>query len=840
MNSISKDPWQSSMRDEVRYPPERTGRSTSLSVAPVNHRPYHGIDILEPTNDEPSSPGRLRSFSSRVKRNSATDKHVSEITTSSGSSSRLSATSDKNSWNRSMESLGLSRNPSQRSVSAAVPSHDRPDSAQFFSKGIFHRRGRLRRESSDQGGPNPTPNPNPNPNASQDTAEMPTDTAYPFMQSVFSRRRALRGEQSGLATSKKLQISGPYNFQHLTHTRKDSVPDLNRSNRMELVSEFSEMRPRRPSMESLQHEDSPFRNFSSESFFRQDDSAGLNSNGSQSRETRLQQPPPSPPSPKSRVNPIQSQNQGRPPRPPRSPTETDFGPPMQHPPPRTSSRISTRHKRFDSTATAVIDRPGSTTGFRRPQPFTPSSPNKLPVPPSPPRASSKSSLDQEMTTEPQQELLHAITTPDDEAWPLSNSISSLPDVPEEEEHHVPARVGRMMSVVSPSSSLRGSISAPLLRQMSIKHTSKRSPSNASDTLGIFGTSAHYASRGDIYEDCSFEETIYEGWEDDIDYCYEHEAEADCDFAWERPSYDATRGREMGGHRTSGTHTQTVFLSGRLSSGLLSPGSFFDLPALSPASQSSNGTRHEAITPTNMAVPVTSNFSLPRRESSAHHLRADSRAHSPECNFKEVQGFTISPSLLIPSDYHQQMIQYERDELEDSDNDEDLLIQGPLLNEGPILKFGNSLKPSNARSSASTTDSVYSEHSLTSSRHKSTNSTSTAYTRWTGSSTSSWHSTKPTSDNGHAANVSPAKVSVFPKFSDEAVSPQDSGREKHSRTQSHACLLMRATPDAVSAAESKPAKETIRTRGRARTTSRSHTAPQFALFPAVAAAPGGRV
>ncbi|RCI10923.1 hypothetical protein L249_5335 [Ophiocordyceps polyrhachis-furcata BCC 54312] len=30
------------------------------------------------------------------------------------------------------------------------------------------------------------------------------------------------------------------------------------------------------------------------------------------------------------------------------------------------------------------------------------------------------------------------------------------------------------------------------------------------------------------------------WEDDIDYCYEHEAEADCDFPWDRPSLETAR------------------------------------------------------------------------------------------------------------------------------------------------------------------------------------------------------------------------------------------------------------------------------------------------------------
>ncbi|XXH04915.1 hypothetical protein Hte_011337 [Hypoxylon texense] len=862
--SISKESRQRPTRERVSPAPE-TGRAsaTTSPTMPV-HSLHHSIgDLLEPAIEGPPSPERIRAFSNQMKRNSSSDKHRSELTTSSGSSSRLSATSDRPSWNPSLESLSLSRNPSQRSVSSSVPSRERPDSVQIFGKAIFNRRGKMRRERSDQSS-----------HSSLDAPEMPIDTVstalkdQPFIQSVFARRRALRGE-SVAPTQRKLQISGPYNFQHLTHTPKDSVPDLDRTNRIELVSEFSSIRPRRPTDASVnsaiaQHDELQFTGFSSETFFHQEDpSAGLNaiSNGAQSRQKDLPSPPPPPVPPMRLSKRTLSQDKIRipPPRPPRSPTDSGFKSPIP-PPPRTSSRGSLRRDGVDSLLMSSRDRPLTSTGFRKPQPFSPTSPKAL-------RSAPLSHISP--VTESSQEaaaasgkFAQAITTPDEAAWPLANNIKQLPDVPEEDEHHSIHRPSRM-SVASNHSSLRGSISVPLLRQLSLKQSPQRPPSNASDTLGRFDFSniqriPRVGSRDDNLAD----DASPLNWEDDIDYCYEHEAEANCDYAWERPSIDIVRGDDVDDVRKLGDQTETIVTFGGFSPRMLSPGST-DVPALSPASQISNMTQHEAVTPTNLAVPVTSNFSLPRRDSSAQLLREGSRTHSPETTFKESQGFSLSPSLLIPNDYHQEMLQYEREELQDSEDDEDFLIQGATLDDGPIMKFGKGIAPSNnIRSSASTTDSAYSE---TSSRHKSTTSNSTAYTRWTGSSTSSWQTTRdstqhvlPTKPAAAAAAVvedgrttitttttttasiaSPTKVIVLPKYDEEVTLKLDPSREKHARTQSHAGLLMR---NASPTAEARPtAKEPLRTRRRARTTSRSHASPQFALFPSIApTAPGNRI
>ncbi|KAI1213439.1 uncharacterized protein F4807DRAFT_265137 [Annulohypoxylon truncatum] len=831
--SYNKEPPQR----PARSPPENSRPSTACSpTAPVFQVRNGFGDLIEPAIDGPPSPERLRALSSQMKRDSNAGMHQSEGT-SSGASSRLSATSDRRSWNQSLESLHLSRNPSQRSTSSGMPTRERTDSVQFFSKGMFSRsRGRLRRESSDQGGSN----------SSLDASEMPTDAMpkdQPFISSVFARRRALRGESSSPAPQKKLQISGPYNFQHLTHTRKDSVPNIDRTNHLELVSEFSDMRPRRPTNASLsgaQQSESQFTAFPSETFYHQEDpSAGLYVDGAQSRDKALPPSPPPPPPSMRYAKRSQSQDKIRyaPPRPPRSPPpESDDVTSPILPPPRTSSRISARHARYDSltmarmAATQLAERPATSTGFRKPEPFAPTAPTspkdispkgyspKGLRPPPPSRATPMvESVEEEMES---QMLPRAISTPDDAAWPLANNVTALPDVPEEEEHHAQSRPSRM-SVTSNHSSLRGSVSVPLLRQMSMTQSPQRPPSNASDTLGLFN--AQRLMRTGTGDEYLADDLDRDNWEDDIDYCYEHEAEADCDYAWERPSCDIARG----GHAET-IITFTGPFGGSLSNDLLSPGNS-DVPALSPASQTSNMDKHEAITPT--TVPVTSNFSLPRRENSSQFLRVHKRTQSPETNFKESQGFSLSPSLLIPNDYHQQMLRYEREELQDSE-DEDFLIQGNTFDDQPIMKFGKTV---NARSSASTTVSTLSEHSMTSSRHKSTNSTSTAYTRWTGSSTSSWTQQpilpKAINDSTLPVITSPTAV-VAPTTFEEMAVKEEKPAEKHARTQSHAGLLMRSNYDAAPPAEQKPAKEPIRTRRRARTTSRSHASPQFALFPAV--------
>ncbi|KAI1340439.1 hypothetical protein F5Y15DRAFT_414766 [Xylariaceae sp. FL0016] len=766
----------------------------SITAIPGHQATRSLHTLFEPALDGPPSPERIRAFSKQVKLQANGDKHKSQMTTSSGSSSLRSATSDRYSWDRSLENISLSRNASQRSTSAGVPSRDlkdRPESVQIFGKAIFQRRAKLRRGYSEQ-----------NTSSSSCSTEIPVDSGsvlpkdQHLFQAMFARRKTMKAEIE--ASQKKLHISGPYNFQHLTHTEKESLPGLESATSLDLASEFSSMRPLRTtdaSMISIYPEDIHFANFSSESFHtHKDPSAGStvkhdgSSSLAQSCQKRL---PPTPPCPPGLTRRTTSQEKIRfaPPRPPRSPVEYTSPTSPIPPPPRTSSRASVCHEGFNS-------------GFRQPQPFILQPTGSRPDPGS--QVSSARIQTNGSEVVEQSALVHP--PPDGAAWPLPNGLCSLPDVPEEEENHV-IRGKSRVSIASNHSSLRGSVSVPLLRQISLSHGNARPPSTASDTLGKFDLfAAQRALRAGMQEEFMDDELDFDNWEDDIDYCYDHAAEANCDYAWERPSCDVSREDEVEDNRAPASDRSR----GPIPS-LLSP-EMSDTPALSPASQISNATQQEAITPTVQAAPTTSNFSLPRRDSSAQ-LQRDSQPHSRASSFKESQGFNLSPTLLIPNDYHQQMLRYEREELRERELDDDFAS----------FNFGKSMALSQARSSASTTDSA-------------AFSTSTAFTRWTGSSSSSWQAhvddlqnvvTKSPRENDHSF---PKPTLVTLPESEQAVLPVSPlETASHARAQSDADLLVMGAP--------KSAKEPLKTRRRARTTSRSHNnaPPQFALFPQV----GGR-
>jgi hypothetical protein len=796
-------------------------------------------DLLQPAVDGPPSPERLRALNKQMQQASVAEKHQSQQTTSSGSSSLLSVTSDRPSWDHSPEHISVSRRSSQRSNSGSMPARERPESVQIFGKSFFNRsKGKLRKESSDQGSSN----------SSLHSAELALDThtpsvtsndQQPFLNTMLARRRTYKVENE--VPNRKVKISGPYNFQHLTHTDKEEVPDLDRSHRMDLVPEFSDMRPSRPrrptdaSLKGFKADELHFSNFSSEALLVQEDpSAGLHiankfdprqsprSNPGQAWQKQVSPPP----VPTRSVKRAQSQEQMRfaPPRPPRSPIEHRYASPI--PPPRLSSRSSMRSDGIDPSYSPALQRPATSSGFRSPKPFV-SSPS-LEIPESLVVShTSPASIEQDAATGIHR-FSHAITTPDETAWPLSAGIAvtPLPDVPEEEENYFMSKRSRA-SVASNSSSLRGSHSVPLLRQLSQSHQAaassiQRPPSSASETLGKFDLFAAQRALRSTSEDGSVcDDLVRESWEDDIDYCYDHAAEADCDYAWERPSCDMRREEDHDDARPLGNEG--------IGSCLLSPSDRFDVPALSPASQISNATLNEALTPTGLITPQASNFSLPRRDSSALLLRGHVRQPSHTDNFKESQGFNLSPTLLIPNDYHQQMLLHERGELREADEDAYLAQTSPSG-----LEFGKSAMALQARSSASTTGSVLSEHSAATSRHQSNTSTSTAFTRWTASSTSSTIEGWQASNEDKEHSLAKFEKSIMAPLAelDESYVKRDHSRE-HARAQSHAELLMaKSAPDVGASGSNKTTKETLKTRRRAKTTSRSQplTPPAFGLFP----------
>ncbi|KAG7115434.1 hypothetical protein HYQ44_007619 [Verticillium longisporum] len=479
----------------------------------------------------------------------------------------------------------------------------------------------------------------------------------------------------------------------------------------------------------------------------------------------------------------------------------DIIPPI--PPPRISSRTSTRYDATDSLIAGSWDRPLTGGGFRQPKPFPlPAESDTLPTTAGELLAARSAEL--ESPSSPT--FPHAITTPDDAAWPLTTSSTTfayetaLADVPEEDEQHVASRRSRL-SLASNNSSLRGSHSVPMLRlsaQLQAAQLQSKDPhrpmSGASDTLGRFDMiAAQRALKAALHETSEVEILPRESWEDDIDYCYEHEAEADFEYAWDRPSLDGDRDEEDHSVDLDATATTASYsfcvdedIEGvqPLSVGLQSvPARHFDIPALSPVSQASTATGHEAITPTVPLMPTT---------------------------FKESHGFNLSPSLLIPGDFQQQMVMAESRVDEYSDE---------MLSSGA------------ARFSYGTDAPVALSTSGLDERHISADSNLTALTRYTsGTAFEAW--------NPKALDtVDPASLEydeVPPLASPKSPkSPWSDGGDVMSRSMGdirdeERRIAASAGRDSV---QSTRNKETYRhRRQRAHTTSLSTPAGGYALFP----------
>ncbi|KAK3296002.1 uncharacterized protein B0H64DRAFT_460874 [Chaetomium fimeti] len=498
-----------------------------------------------------------------------------------------------------------------------------------------------------------------------------------------------------------------------------------------------------------------------------------------------------------------------PPRPPRSPVD-QFAPNGIS---RGPSRVlGGRHERFDS-----IDRPQTSASFRGQPPYA--------DPGSPPATSYGYTPDMDVIHE---HAYSASMSPHDDAnWPLpcpSSTASeyTLPNVPEEDENAVATKKSR--ASVASNSSLRGSQSVPMLRGLASRQDddSGRRPSDASDTLGRFDMFAAQLALREALDD-NGDALPREAWEDDIDYCYDHEAEADCDYEWSRPSLETCRDNDTA--TPVDDHGRGVESCGA-SPAMLAPGQF-DVPALSPVSQLSLATPQEAITPTVVNNPKASNFSLPRVDSkNLLHVRKPSDASS----FKESHGFTLSPSLLIPMDYQQQMLACEAERQEASD-----FAFRPF--DEPELNMDPSALLLRYRTSASTTGTIESTSSAFD-KHNSTASTSTDYTRLTASVSSlDMEPCLPTSEplqrfpsfESHGRGESKAAMPTLPE-SEEAAQP--STRRPHFKSRGSESNLGRMAMDEPWPGKPKPS--ILTRRGRARTTSLSTPPPanQYALFPQV--------
>ncbi|KAI2630539.1 hypothetical protein GGS21DRAFT_540177 [Xylaria nigripes] len=759
--------------------------TASSTLAVSLDRQNHAItELLEPAMDCPPSPEGIRAFGRRMKRGSIAEQHNNEQTVSSSSSSLRSDTPEIP-WERGPDNGVISRNPSLRA--SALPTKDRPESVQLFAKSVFSRRPRLRREQSEQSPLNNSICPN---EASTDANPDPAREQR-FIHSMFTRRN--RGASE--VAQRKVQISGPYDFQHVSHSSKENMAGLERLDRNEPLTSFPGTRPRTTTASSVL-------------------SIGLSS---------VNKPLPAPPASPCDTESISPRGsiQMSPPRLPKSNSDEILT--SQFPlPPRTSSHTSVRHDRTDSFNANSISN-------HQAQPIRNSpTDGSWPIPSS--HASNAHSEQRQAGND--ERRTHSSSPADEPGWPLTTSVSSLPQVPEEEESPPTNTSTRPGGLKRTPTLLRGSISVPQLRRISLCKTLHRSPSNASETLGTYGvatTQRHFQDFDDIK---AIEDDLARGsWEDDIDYCYDHAAEADCDFAWERPSCDIEREDCCPESPILSHGFESV--SGRF--GLVPPMNLSnDVPGLSPTSNGSASTQTEASTPTNPMMLSASNFSLPKLDTTLQLNRGDALSRSSVYSYQGLQEFNLSPSLLIPDEYHERMLQLERGDLSLRTSSSELNL---LQHYDRDLKFGQPGIFVHPRSSASTM-STLSEHSGSSSRYP-----SPSFTRWTGSSTSSWQTY---ADSNQSGGTTPnEKEHVVSPLSDTTVVntteitafpvPKGVGRDAHGRAFSEANVLlkMKALHDTV-AHEVKTTPESPKAHRRTRTASKSHAngLPQFALFPQV--------
>ena len=553
--------------------------------------------------DGPPSSEHIRAYTEQMKRSSTFGIHSRTHTISSLTSTIISRKSSLGSSDGN-----LSRRASGRSTTSGMTHRDRHDSHNIFGRNLFARKPR-RGNGSSHG------------------------SSMSFAMAGDMREGDFMQEQMHRKPGNRRQISEPYNFQHVTHTRQEQLPNLDRTSPLELVTEFSAIRasqaPSHGNLKGIRAQDLHFEDLSLQRLAATPSPRSgvrpYKSPRHHGHSTRSQYFPESP-TPRRPMNRSQSHDNlsaflpSRTPRPPLSP------PCPIEPPTRTSSRSAAVFYTGGQTSLppTTVERPYTHAGIRRPAPF--GIPQQLQ--PSP-------NLSKQLP--PANEIVsHAVTTPGNEAWPLTAPRAARFDLAEEfrgqsDEETIAAR--RRSRTSSTSSKLRSHKSVPSLSLRSREQDFEcciagnelgRTISNITDTTAKAPRSPICRVRRD-------------SWEVDIDYCYEHEAEAHCDYNWERRSLDQSRGMDP-----------------------QIPLSCFDLRALTPQIE------EEHLTPQNRRIlrQVSSPSDLPELSRASVSSTAESdpktpghvfrtnivRSPSTASSFKESHGFTLSPTLLIPTDF----------------------------------------------------------------------------------------------------------------------------------------------------------------------------------------------
>ena len=329
-------------------------------------------------------------------------------------------------------------------------------------------------------------------------------------------------------------ISVPYNFQHLTHTHSRQFKSLDKASEEELASELSAIQTAQTPQRRLQ------------GIAAQDLSAPSSACPSPSR-----QAPSSPVllSPSSIYSTSSRFEQGQLQSPLRTPSDQDYfshhnshfanSPEGTVVPPRKSSRAA-RHIEFYSQL--LQEENIHSHDKQSPGLETPVDSNISPYFTAP-----QTPLDGSHTT---WAIPHAMTTPDDSAYiiPPASRHASLADVPEEDDSK--STMIRDSQPSTPGAGLRHTKSFPNASPLTWQQAPHSPILGNLLTFSAFGgvdrilpalinqshDNTNRNNRQSRQMPCS-PLSMDASWEDDIDFCYEHAAEANCDFDWTRPSLD---------------------------------------------------------------------------------------------------------------------------------------------------------------------------------------------------------------------------------------------------------------------------------------------------------------
>ncbi|KAF4273151.1 hypothetical protein CNMCM8812_007996 [Aspergillus fumigatus] len=506
------------------------------STRASNDLPDYAAHIRSRSTVHAHSPKRLSVFSGRSRSNTST----------STSSSRRSPASSMT----SADAASLPYSSEDRASSSAGTRSDRHERHESMTKSLFTRGSRiLRRQGSKF-----------NIAATLDEEdEVEREKSRFEVSEIFSRHHKTR--QSNAHEHLKSLISNPFDFHHLTHTSPSQFQALDKARENDIVTEFSAIRAsQRPmtGLKGIRADDLHFRGFSSE-----DLTDGGAATAEHQTSPTLTSPPVSP-GVSSSVSPKQHdhrarresrvfENFSRPvPRYPRAGSTT--------PPPRTISPQLTASPDLSEPAPRAID---EILGLSS-QPTYPE------------HVYGNTDDVEQYSSMPQFRVEgifsfqpeHAVTTDASTERIDAESSVSLPslksvlkEVPEEEGitswHDSPEANADTAS--SPSSSqIDPSAKVPI---SSVQHRKSRLSICVAEELSrkfsaalgspilpqyrLFQDAADQAVGGPIRRRSSAHrkpayETIYESWDADIDYCYEHAAESTFDFDWSGNSLDEAR------------------------------------------------------------------------------------------------------------------------------------------------------------------------------------------------------------------------------------------------------------------------------------------------------------